>query len=78
MITDDKHEILRRLQYRLRRQGMLELDVWLSPLQDALAFSDEHLLASVERLLMSEVPDLVAMQSGKKNIPQELKPWLNI
>ena len=78
MTTDDKYEILRRLQYRLRRQGMLELDVWLSPLQDALASSDEHLLASIERLLMSEVPDLVAMQSGKKIIPQELKPWLNI
>lgn len=69
---------LRQLQYRLKRQGMLELDVWLLPLQEALATKDEQLLTSIKTLLNREVPELLAMQSGQQKIPKELQPWLNI
>ena len=69
---------LRQLQYRLKRQGMLELDVWLLPLQEVLATKDEQLLTSIKTLLNREVPELLAMQSGQQEIPKELQPWLNI
>jgi len=69
--------MLRRLQYRLQRQGMLELDVWLSPLSLALHQRDERVVQAVERLMMCEVPELLAMQAGKEAVPEELKPWLN-
>ena len=69
---------LRSLQYRLQRQGMLELDVWLSGLKSALQSHDKQVIASVERLLQMEVPDLLAMQTGQKPVPKELKPWLGI
>ncbi len=74
-----KHELLiRRLQYRLKRQGMLELDVWLSPLHQALASQNIKLTQSIEEILMCEVPELLAMQTGQRPIPEELKQWLNI
>jgi len=31
---------IRRLRYRLRRQGMLELDEWMAPLEKALLSGD--------------------------------------
>lgn len=75
----ERHELLiRRLQYRLKRQGMLELDVWLSPLHQALARQDVKLTQSIEEILLCEVPELLAMQTGQQSIPEELKPWLNI
>ncbi|MDQ7005331.1 MAG: succinate dehydrogenase assembly factor 2 [Ghiorsea sp.] len=73
----DMDETLRRLQYRLQRQGMLELDVWLSGLHDVLASGDKVMLQHVECLLTLEVPVLLAMQSGKHPIPQELQAWLS-
>jgi len=75
---DAQEQQLRCLQYRLKRQGMLELDVWLSPLQDALTSNNEGLLACVERLLNMEVPELIAMQKGQIPIPKELNTWLSI
>lgn len=69
---------LRKLQYRLKRQGMLELDVWLSGLNSALASGNQGVLQSVEQLLSLEVPTLLAMQSGREPIPKELQPWLNM
>jgi len=69
---------LRGLQYRLQRQGMLELDVWLSALKLALQSPDKQVIESVERLLQMDVPDLIAMQTGQRPIPKELKPWLDI
>ena len=77
-MPNDSNVKLRKLQYRLKRQGMLELDAWLSPLQQAMLTQDKSILTSITLLLEQEVPELLAMQSGKKNIPQELKPWLNI
>ncbi len=75
---EDYSAQFRQLQYRLKRQGMAELDVWLSPLQDALATHDKQLLDSVKTLLTQEVPELLAMQSGQQEVPKELQPWLNI
>jgi len=57
---------------------MLELDVWLSNLKLALQSDDTLVIQRVEQLLQAEVPELIAMQTGKKPIPKELQPWLNI
>jgi len=77
-MTEDFTIEFRQLQYRLKRQGMLELDAWLAPLQNALASQDKEILNSITNLLKQEVPDLLAMQTGQKEIPKELQPWLNI
>ena len=77
-MTEPLSTPLRQLQYRLKRQGMLELDSWLSPLGQALLPQDEKVLDSIANLLKQEVPELLAMQAGKKKIPKELEPWLNI
>ncbi len=69
-------EKIRRLSYRLQRQGMLELDAWLSPLILALKSGTPDILDAIETLLQKEVPELQAMQTGKKAVPEELKPWL--
>ncbi len=68
---------VRALRYRLRSQGMVELDAWLSPLLQATKQRDEGVLQAVEYLLACEPPTLLAMQSGKLEIPHELVPWLS-
>ena len=70
--------LVRRLSYRLQRQGMLELDAWILPLQRALAGNDPHIIAAVARLMDYEAPELLGMQAGTHPIPEELKPWLNM
>ena len=73
-----QHEyLIRQLQFRLQRQGMLELDAWLSPLQEALNKNQPEVITAIEYLLSCEAPELLAMQTGKKEIPEELKPWLS-
>ncbi len=67
---------IRRLQYRLQRQGMLELDAWLAPLTLAVAQNEPAITRAVEQLLNYEAPDLQAMQAGTIHIPEVLKPWL--
>jgi len=74
-MSDDKVHI-RRLQHRLQRQGTIELQLWLSPLVGALETEEPSVIKLVEQILMWEVPELIAMQTGKKPIPKELKPWL--
>ncbi len=69
--------LIRSLQYRLQRQGMLELDVWLSPLISALEVDDPAVVAAVESLMQHEVPELLAMQTGTRAIPKELEHWLS-
>ena len=73
---EDKEHLMRQLQYRLRRQGMLELDAWLAPLFLAVNTGQADVLAATKEILMYEVPDLLAMQSGALAIPEALKPWL--
>jgi len=70
--------LIRKLQYRLQCQGLLELDVWLLPLSEALNRKDPDVIQAVEMLLNYENPELLSIFSGKKNIPEELKPWLNM
>ncbi len=74
--AEDKEQLMRQLQYRLRRQGMLELDAWLAPLFLAVNTGHADVLAATKEILMYEVPDLLAMQTGDLAIPEVLKPWL--
>jgi len=66
---------VRRLRYRLNRQGMLELDAWLAPLLQA-DFTDTVLVAAVEQLLACEPPELQAMLQGRDPLPAPLAPLL--
>jgi succinate dehydrogenase flavin-adding protein (antitoxin of CptAB toxin-antitoxin module) len=67
---------VRRLRYRLKRQGMLELDVWLSKLEVALQTHDVEVTKAVSLLLSYEIPDLQACMHGDKAIPYCLNTWL--
>ncbi|MFQ5519645.1 MAG: succinate dehydrogenase assembly factor 2 [Mariprofundus sp.] len=72
----NKSEIhIRRLRYRLNRQGMLELDAWLAPLL-AADFNDKSIIEACEILLACEPPELQAMMQGDSAIPQVLERWL--
>ena len=67
---------MRTLQYRLRSQGMLELDAWLAPLLQAVSGRDDEVLQAVNHLLCLETPELLAMQAGSRPVPRVLEPWL--
>jgi len=67
---------IRRLRYRLNRQGMLELDAWLAPLEKALTEGDGETVALVEAIVATDTPELLAMMHGEIEIPKELCPWL--
>jgi len=66
---------IRRMRYRLNRQGMLELDAWLSSLQDA-DLKEPGVSAAIDALLQYEAPELQAMMHGEKEIPACLRTWL--
>lgn len=66
---------VRRLRYRLNRQGMLELDAWLSPLLKA-DFEIAGITDAMDLLLQCEPPELQAMMHGEKKVPECLKRWL--
>ncbi len=68
---------VRRLRYRLNRQGMLELDAWLAPLLQA-DFTDDAVLAAVEQLLACEPPQLQAMMQGQCALPAPLHGMLRL
>jgi len=67
---------LRRLRYRLKRQGMLELDAWLSSLDDVLLAGDENVIIAINALLACEVPELLGMMHGDVPVPKILKVYL--
>jgi len=67
--------MVRRLCYRLNRQGTLELDAWLGRLQEA-DFQAPGVMVAIETLLENEVPELQAMMHGEKAVPECLKAWL--
>jgi len=79
-VNNPDDPVIRRLQYRLQRQGMLELDTWLFPLISAVnsKYADAKVLAAIEHLIECEAPELLAMHDGHRPIPEELKPWLSI
>jgi succinate dehydrogenase flavin-adding protein (antitoxin of CptAB toxin-antitoxin module) len=66
---------MRRVRYRLRRQGMAELDAWLAPLEN-VAMSRPDLVDEIERLLACEAPELLAMMHGEVACPALLAEWL--
>ena len=72
----DRGVDVRRLRYRLQRQGMLELDVWLSRLEPAISSEDREVLAAMNQLLRCEPPELQAMMCGDKLLPEILRKWL--
>jgi len=67
---------MRRLRYRLNRQGMLELDAWLKPLLQA-DFGGQGMMEAADVLLQCEPPELQAMMHGEKEVPECLRPWLS-
>lgn len=71
----DSEIAIRRLRYRLNRQGMLELDAWLNPLLKA-DFQAAGVMDAVDMLLQCEAPELQAMMHGEKDVPECLKKWL--
>ncbi|TLS65974.1 succinate dehydrogenase assembly factor 2 [Mariprofundus erugo] len=66
---------VRRLRYRLNRQGMLELDAWLARLLQA-DFNDADTVGAIESLLECEPPHLQAMMQGDVRVPEALAGWL--
>jgi len=72
----DQSVRLRSALYRLRRQGMLELEAWLQPLARAML---EHveIQSDVEALLALEVPELEYMMHHRAAIPVSLRVFLD-
>ena len=73
-MTDEND--IRRLRYRLNRQGMLELDEWIAPLEKALAEGDGETVAQVGEIIATDTPLLLAMMHGETPLPDRLRPWL--
>jgi len=67
---------VRCLRYRLKRQGMLELDAWLSRLDTPVLLENKDVLMAVSQLLTCEPPELQAMMHGDQSLPEILEPWL--
>jgi succinate dehydrogenase flavin-adding protein (antitoxin of CptAB toxin-antitoxin module) len=67
---------LRRLRYRLKRLGMLELEEWLARLGPALSSGDGLVFRAVQQLMDMETPQLVAMMHAEMPLPEVLRPWL--
>jgi len=72
----DLESEVRRLRYRLKRQGMLELDAWLSCLDAVVLSEDKDVVMAVSQLLACEPPELQAMMHGDKSLPEILESWL--
>jgi len=66
---------IRRMRYRLNRQGMLELDAWLGGLMQA-DLQVDGVAAAIDALLQCESPELQAMMHGQTAVPECLKTWL--
>jgi len=69
---------LRKIRYRIRRLGMLELEAWLARLQPALAGGDAAFLKTTLQLLELETPILVRMMNGEQPVPAPLRVWLAV
>lgn len=78
MLSMDVVEVnVRKLRYRLKRQGMLELDTWLSRLEPALESHDVEVNAALAQLMQCEPVELLAMMQGNQPVPELLRPWLD-
>jgi len=69
--------LLRCVLYRLRRQGMLELEAWLQPLERAMQDHIE-IHRDVEALLAMEPPEIEYMMHHPASVPVSLRGFLNI
>jgi antitoxin CptB len=67
---------VRRLRYRLKRQGMLELDEWLAPLEVVLEAAQPEAVAAIAGLLGREPVDLLDVMRGKRMPPACLQDVL--
>jgi len=67
---------IRKIRYRLKRQGMLELDVWLSRLEPALKSGETGIEREIMQLIECEIPELTAMMHGERPVPRVLRSWL--
>jgi len=74
----DKSMEIRRLRYRIKRQGMLELDTWLAKLEAAISSGDKDVIEAISVLLAYEPPELQAMMHGGIALPKVLRKWLEI
>jgi len=73
---DEAELQMRRMRYRLNRQGMLELDAWLAPMLSA-DFGNPEIADAVQVLLTYEAPELQRMMHGELPVPDILKQWLS-
>lgn len=71
-----KETDVRQLRYRMRRQGMLELDEWLAPLEKALDSGDGEVISQIEAMVATDTPELLAMMHGEVPLPEGIRPWL--
>jgi len=69
---------LRRLRYRLKRLGMLELEAWLARLEPALADGKQPVIQAALLLMDMETPQLLAMMHGEVPLPEALRSWLEV
>lgn len=67
---------LRRLRYRLRRLGMLELETWLSRLEPALERGDEAVVCAAQQLMEMQTHELLAVMHAESPLPDILRSWL--
>jgi len=67
---------IRKVRYRLKRQGMLELDTWLARLEPALLVGEPAVVRAIIQMLECDVPELLAVMRGECSVPITLRPWL--
>jgi succinate dehydrogenase flavin-adding protein (antitoxin of CptAB toxin-antitoxin module) len=68
---------LKKLRFRLRRQGLAELDAWLAPLEEPLLNGDQVVAKALTDLLDLQPVDLLAMMQGQLPVPVPLQSWLD-
>jgi len=69
---------IRRLRYRLKRQGMLELDEWLGPVGLMLDEASPEMLAELALFLDREPAELLDVMHGRQSPPECLRDVLAI
>jgi len=69
---------LRRLRYRLKRLGMLELEDWLGRLEPAISRGDQAVIEAAQLIMQMQTPQLLAMMHDELPLPDVLRPWLQV
>ena len=72
MMTETKHDRLKRLKMRSWRRGIKEMDMILGPYSDTeLATLDETQIMLYDTLLSENDHDLYQWVTGQKSMPEE-------